>query len=78
MPIARLDSRALVAVTGPDARAFLHNLLTQDVESLAAGGFRFGALLGPQGRLLFDLFLIGAEDGVLLDLSLIHIPSPRD
>ena len=69
MPIARLDSRALVAVTGPDARAFLHNLLTQDVESLRPGELRFGALLGPQGRLLFDLFLIGAEDGVLLDCA---------
>ena len=69
MPIARLDSRALLAVTGPDARSFLHNLLTQDVESLTPGELRFGALLGPQGRLLFDLFLLGVEDGVLLDCA---------
>jgi len=67
--IARLDSRALIRVSGPDARAFLHNLLTQDVEGLAEGDLRFGALLSPPGRLLFDLFLLGETDGVVLDVA---------
>ena len=67
--IARLDSRALIRVSGPDARPFLHNLLTQDVETLAGGELRFGALLSPPGRLLFDLFLLGEADGVLLDVA---------
>lgn len=69
MPVALLSSRALIAVTGPDARPFLHNLLTQDVETIAPGELRFGALLSPPGRLLFDLFILGAEDGVLLDVA---------
>ena len=67
--IARLDSRALIRVSGPEARPFLHNLLTQDVETLADGDLRFGALLSPPGRLLFDLFLRGEADGVLLDVA---------
>lgn len=67
--IAHLSSRALVRVSGPDARPFLHNLLTQDVESLSPGDLRFGALLSPPGRLLFDLFLVGQVDGVLLDVG---------
>lgn len=67
--IARLDSRALIRVSGPDARPFLHNLLTQDVETLAPGGLRFGALLSPPGRLLFDLFLWGEPDAVVLDVA---------
>ena len=69
MPIARLPSRALIAVEGADARPVLHNLLTQDVEGLQPGDLRFGALLSPPGRLLFDLFLLGVEDGVLLDAA---------
>lgn len=69
MPIARLTSRALVRVSGPDARGLLHNLLTQDVETLADGEVRFGALLSPPGRLLFDLFLWGDESGVVLDVA---------
>lgn len=67
--IARLTGRALVRVSGPDAKSFLHNLLTQDVESLGEGGLRFGALLSPPGRLLFDLFLVGDGEAVLLDVA---------
>lgn len=67
--IARLDSRALIRVSGPDAKPFLHNLLTQDVETLDVGEVRFGALLSPPGRLLFDLFLWGEDGGVVLDVA---------
>ncbi len=65
--IARLDSRAVVAITGEDWRGFLQGLLTQDVETLAAGELRFAALLTPQGRVLFDLFLFGRADGCWID-----------
>ena len=61
--LAPLPSRALIAVTGEDWRGFLQGQLTQDVETLAAGECRFGALLTPQGRLLFDMFIVGREDG---------------
>ena len=67
--IARLDSRALIRVAGPDPRPFLHNLLTQDVETLKPGEVRFAGLLSPPGRLLFDLFLWGEDDGVVLDVA---------
>lgn len=66
---ARLRSRALVRLEGPDWRTFLQGLLSQDVESLADGEVRFAALLNPQGKLLFDLFLIGREGGCLLDVA---------
>ncbi|MDP1913438.1 folate-binding protein YgfZ [Brevundimonas sp.] len=67
--IAHLESRALIRVSGPDARPFLHTLLTQDVETLTPGDLRFGALLSPPGRLLFDLFLWGEADAVVLDVA---------
>jgi folate-binding protein YgfZ len=65
----RLSSRSLISVSGPDWRSFLQGLLTQDVDSLALGEIRFGALLTPQGRLINDLFLIGRKDGVWLDVQ---------
>ncbi|MBO9557382.1 MAG: folate-binding protein YgfZ [Caulobacter sp.] len=70
--IARLDSRAVIAVTGPDARSFLNGLLSQEIETLVAGELRFSGLLTPQGRLLYDLFVAGAEEGLLLDLTAEH------
>lgn len=67
--VARLSSRAVIAVSGPDWRSFLQGLLTQDVETLAPGELRFAGLLTPQGKLLYDLFVAGTEDGALLDVQ---------
>jgi folate-binding protein YgfZ len=66
---AELPRRALIGVSGPDWRSFLQGLLTQDVETLAAGEARFAGLLTPQGKLLFDLFVIGGDDGCLIDVA---------
>lgn len=66
---ATLSSRALVRVAGPDWRVFLQGLISNDVERLQPGQMRFAGLLTPQGRLLFDLFVIGGEEGCLLDVD---------
>ena len=72
MTVAELKSRAVIRVGGPDWRSFLQGLITQDVEALAPGEARFGALLTPQGRLLYDLFAVGTENGALLDVAAEH------
>lgn len=69
---AHLASRAVIAVSGPDWRGFLQGLLTQDVETLQPGELRFAALLTPQGKLLYDLFVAGTDDGALLDVAAEH------
>ncbi|MDO8379921.1 folate-binding protein YgfZ [Phenylobacterium sp.] len=66
---AVLKSRALISLSGENWRDFLQGLITQDVDTLAPGQARFGALLTPQGRLLFDLFVVGREDGAWLDVQ---------
>ena len=69
---AHLQSRSLIALGGPDWRSFLQGLLTQDVETLKPGEARFGALLTPQGRLLYDLFVVEREGGAWLDVEAQH------
>ncbi len=64
-----LPDRATIEVTGPDWRSFLQGLLTQDVETLRPSEARFAGLLTPQGRLLFDLFVIGGEEGCVIDCA---------
>jgi hypothetical protein len=66
---AALPNRALLRVEGPEAKSFLNGLLTQEVETLAVGELRYGALLTPQGRLVCDLFLVGGEEGVVIDVD---------
>ncbi|WP_127523832.1 folate-binding protein YgfZ [Mesorhizobium sp. Z1-4] len=68
MPTAHITDRALILATGPDARPFLQNLITTDIESMVDGEIRPGALLTPQGKILFD-FLISryGADGLRLE-----------
>jgi folate-binding protein YgfZ len=70
MSRAYLPERGLIRISGKDALDFLQNLITTDVLSLPAGEARPGALLTPQGKIMFD-FLIWAEgDGFVIETDL--------
>ena len=64
----RIEDRAIIALSGPEARGFLQGLITNDVDTVAPGKPAYAALLTPQGKILFD-FLIADDDGtgLLLD-----------
>jgi len=66
---AILGSRGFLRLSGADARAWLQSLLTNDVESLGPHEARFCALLSPQGKILFDGFVIADGDGLLIDCA---------
>lgn len=61
-----LDNRAILAVDGPDAAAFLQGLITHDIGLVAPGRAVFAGLLSPQGKALFDFHLHASEAGGLL------------
>jgi folate-binding protein YgfZ len=70
MHAALLPDRSILRVSGEDARHFLQNLVTSDIEPLKSGEARFAALLTPQGKILFDFFIVAEQDGgFLLDVS---------
>ena len=62
-----LADRALIRIAGDDPRGFLQGLLTQDVVGLDASASRWGGLLTPQGKALFDFLLWADGDAVLID-----------
>jgi len=68
MPSALLKDRALIRISGPDAAHFLQNILTVDLDRLQPGEAKPGALLSPQGKILFD-FLVSRDgpDAFLLE-----------
>ncbi|NBR12073.1 MAG: folate-binding protein, partial [Alphaproteobacteria bacterium] len=47
-----LPDRAVLAVSGAEAGAFLDNVITVNVSGLPLHGARFGALLTPQGKII--------------------------
>lgn len=67
-----LAERALIAVAGPDAEHFLHNLLTADIVGLKPGMGTLAALLTPQGKMIADMLVFDASDEeplYLIDLA---------
>jgi tRNA-modifying protein YgfZ len=60
--------RAVLRVSGPDARDFLQGLVTNDVRRLDAGPI-YAALLSPQGKYLFDFILVPDGADVLVDVA---------
>jgi len=62
----RLERRAIIAVGGDDRRAYLQGLISNDVNRLSSRHAQFAAMLTPQGKFLFDLFLAEAADGTFL------------
>jgi folate-binding protein YgfZ len=67
MPTGQLDDRALVLVTGDDAETFLQNIITTDLDTLAGDEAKPGALLSPQGKILFDFLISKVPAGFRLD-----------
>ena len=68
MPIARLDTRCIVAIGGAAASDFLQTLITLDLSLLKDGEARPSALLTPQGKILFDFLLSRDGDGFRADI----------
>ena len=66
---ALLPGRSVLEVVGEDRLSFLQGLVTNDVEGLAEREGRFTALLSPQGKILFDFFVVSAGDAFLVDCS---------
>ena len=65
MRAAILPERSVVRLSGADAAHFLNNLVTSEVENLKPNEARFAALLTPQGKILFDFFVVACapEEG---------------
>ena len=65
--IILLEDRGLISITGNDAKNFLQNIITNDIEKVNKTCSIFSALFTPQGKYLFEFFLIQSKDGFLLD-----------
>ncbi len=65
--IILLEDRGLILITGKDVKNFLQNIITNDIEKVNLSNSIFSALFTPQGKYLFEFFLIQSKNGYLLD-----------
>ena len=61
------EDRGLLRISGPDARAFLQGLVSNDVTRATAARAIHAALLTPQGKYLHDFFVVEHEGALCLD-----------
>ena len=64
---AVLDDRGFIQVNGKEAKDFLQNIVTNDIEKVTTNSTLFSSIFTPQGKYLYEFFIIKLEDGYLLE-----------
>ncbi len=67
--IYHLKTRRLISVQGEDAKSFLQNVITNDMEKLTGQPMIYTSLLSPQGQILNEFFVSSYNDGYLIDIA---------
>jgi len=62
-----LEDRGIIFVQGQDAKEFLQNIITNDINKVNETNSCFASLLTPQGKYLFDFLIIKHKNGYFID-----------
>ena len=66
--IYTLEERGIIYINGTDAKEFLQNIVTNDVEKITENSSIFSSLLTPQGKYLFDFMIVKHKNGFFFRL----------
>ena len=62
-----LHDRAILYINGEDAKEFLQNLISNDINKVNDVKSCFSSLLTPQGKFLYEFIIVKHKSGYLLD-----------
>ena len=62
-----LEDRAILYINGPDAKDFLQNLISNDINKVTDKSSCFASLLTPQGKFLYEFILVKHKSGFFID-----------
>jgi len=65
--VITLEDRGFIQVNGSEAKDFLQNIVTSDIEKVTTNSTAFSSILTPQGKYLFEFFVLKLKDGYLLE-----------
>ena len=65
--VITLEDRGFIQVNGPEAKDFLQNIVTNDIEKVTNNSTIFSSILTPQGKYLFEFFVLKLKDSYLLE-----------
>ena len=62
-----LEDRSIIYINGLDARDFLQNLISNDINKVSENCSCFASLLTPQGKFLYEFIVIRHKSGFFID-----------
>ena len=62
-----LEDRAVLYINGEDAKSFLQNLISNNIEKVTENSSCFASLLTPQGKFLYEFILLKHKIGYFID-----------
>jgi len=62
-----LKDRGIILVSGKDSKEFLQNIITNDINYVKETNSVFSGIFTPQGKYLYEFFILKSEEGYLLD-----------
>ena len=62
-----LEDRAILYINGDDAKEFLQNLISNDINKVNDNNSCFASLLTPQGKFLFEFIIVKHKSGYFID-----------
>jgi len=71
--VRSLNERAVVSVSGDDAKEWFQGQLSNQVEGVTPGGSVYGFILTLKGRVLADAWVLMREEGAWLDVPVAQV-----
>jgi len=65
--VITLEDRGFIQVKGIEAKDFLQNIVTNDLEKVTDSSTVFSSILTPQGKYLFEFFILKLKDSYLIE-----------
>jgi len=65
--VITLEDRGFIQVNGAEAKDFLQNIVTNEIEKVTSSSSVFSSILTPQGKYLFEFFILKLKDNYLLE-----------
>ena len=65
--VITLEDRGFIEINGPEAKDFLQNIVTNDIEKVTNNSTIFSSILTPQGKYLFEFFVLKLKDSYLVE-----------
>ena len=62
-----LEDRAIIYINGLDAKDFLQNLITNDINKVTDNSSCFASLFTPQGKFLYEFIVVKHKSGFFID-----------